>query len=54
MAPWLAAAGLTLIRFTPDEVGRLATELSWVRQRWAASVGPDRVLAAEQLLLAPR
>ncbi len=53
-APWLQAAGIRLVRFTPDEAATLSLELSHIRARWGLAVGPDTVLEAEQILLTPR
>lgn len=53
-APWLGEAGIRLVRFGPDRAGTLSLELSHIRARWGALVGPDLVLQAEQALAAPR
>jgi len=53
-APWLAPAGITLVRFPGDRAATLSRELSHIRQRWAQTVGTDLVLDAEQILLRPR
>lgn len=53
-ALWMQAAGIHLVRFTPDEAATLSLELSHIRARWGLLVGPDLVLEAQQTLLTPR
>lgn len=53
-APWLAAAGLRLVRLTADDTGTLSLELSHIRARWAEAVGRELVLQAEQVLVSSR
>ena len=53
-APWLAPAGIRLVRFPPDRAAILSQELSHIRARWAQVVGTDLVLDAQQVLMTPR
>ena len=53
-APWLAPAGIRLVRFPPERAATLSLELGHIRARWAQVVGTDLVLDAQQILMAPR